>query len=268
VTDHLVDLLDAAFERAADDGPPALWTLLAVVDAVEAGADGEATHDGPGLVSDRRRRLQHLTGGTTAGPDSGGGDERPRADRSLVELGCGAGGRLGQAGDISTLGVDRWPVLLGVARERTGAGVVAADPTRPPLRADTAGAVVSLGHLAARVPAVDLLSAAAGVAAPAGVVTVAAPGEPRAVLRGGGSVELDDYRVSWSVAAGRVRDDRATVGVEYEVTRNGRTTEHVDHPTLRLSDRDTLARAASRAGLTDVRLEREADDWLVVSGRA
>ncbi len=268
MTDHLVGLLDRAFVRAADGGDPALWTVLAVADAVAAGAEGAASHDGPGLVSDRRRRLRHLTEGTPTTPDAGtgDGDGRPSADRPVVELGCGAGGRLGEAGEA--LGVDRWPALLRVARGRTGAGVVAADPARPPLRADTAGAVVSLGHLGAREPVGDLLSTAAEVAVPSGVVAVAGPGEPRAVLRGGGAVELDGYRVSWSVAAGRVREDRASVGVEYEVTSAGRTKEHVDHPTVRLIDRRGLRAAATDAGLTEVSVDREAGDWLVVSGRA
>ncbi len=267
MTEPLVGVLDRAFERAAHDGPPALWTLLAVADAVSAGESEETTHDGPAPVSDRRRRLRDLPtdGPVTDEPEAEG--ERAASSRLLVELGCGAGGWLAQAASSSVVGVDRWPALLKLAHERTG-DAVAADPARPPLRAETADAVVSLGNLAARESATDLLATAADVAVPSGVVAVAAPIEPRAVLRGGGSVSVADRTVSWSVAAGRVHDDRATVGIEYEITSRGATSEWVEHPTVRLYDRATLQDAATAAGLDGVGVERDADDWLVVTGRA
>lgn len=239
-------VVDRAFDRAADGGPAALWTLLAVADAVGTDTDRRATRDATPGVRLRGRAATAVNRAATA-------------DRPLVEF-----DRTPGRADVETLVVDRWPALLA-GDDRPG---VAGDPTRPPLRDGVAAGVVSLGPLAAREPAATLLARGADVTASPGPVAVAAPTTPRVVLRGGGSVAVAGREVSWSVAAGQVRENRATVGVEYRTTEGATTTEATDHPTLRLYDRATLRTAAGDAGLEDVGVERAAKNWLVVTGLA
>jgi len=248
-------LADAFATVTADpDGDHSPWTTLApVYEATTRTADDHWTE---------RVRLvdAHLPVGA---------GETTSEVAPLLDVSCGTGGLLSRL-ERPAVGLDDRPSLLPYARRRVGGPVVAGDPTGPPVPSDAAIAGVALGYATARHPATEVLAALADAVTPDGGVVVDAATEPRAVLDDDHEGAAGGYRFRRSVVAGRVRDDRAEMGVEYTLTApDGRETETTRHRSVRLYDRGSLRRGAEAAGLEAVTVEPGSDGGsLVVEGRA
>lgn len=250
-----------------DPSPGDLGACLSeALDAIAADPDGEHSLDGTlaavreaavrGAGARHGRQREFVDSALERAKEVGDTAPVVGPDRPLVEVGCGVGGLLARL-DRPAVGVDASRSLLSFARGRTDAGLVQGDPARPPVPADAAGAVVGLGYLTAHVPAADLFAAAAEVLAPGGVVLFDAATAPATVLDDEHEGRVAGYEFRRTVVAGQADAETAEMGLEYELTApDGRSAETSRHQTVRLYDEARLRRAATAAGLTDVRVTR------------
>ncbi|MFB6092279.1 MAG: class I SAM-dependent methyltransferase [Haloquadratum sp.] len=187
----------------------------------------------------------------------------PDVDR-VLELGCDTGRLLRHLDDgYDAVGVDDRRDHLRFAAA-LGASVVAGDPVRPPLRPAFDG-VCAVEPAVGRASPVDLGVAAYGALRPGGIVVIAAPTAPTAVVEPG----VETYSGSRYLLerAVDVAADGA-VAVDYRVTdrRTGDTAVATERRRIETTTADGLTAALHTAGFERVLVAGESDLPGVVVG--
>ncbi|MFA1611512.1 class I SAM-dependent methyltransferase [Halobellus rubicundus] len=183
----------------------------------------------------------------------------------VLELGCGIGALLGPlSARYDVVGVDDARAYLRFPAAR-GEAVVRGWPTDPPVGAAFDAACV-LERSAARYGPLDLCVAAYGSLRPGGIVVVAAPTDPDAVIEPG--VETYSGARYFLERAVDVAGDGTAV-VDYRVTdrRTGDAAVATERRTVATTSADGLAAALQTAGFEDVLVSGESDLPGLVVGR-
>jgi len=183
----------------------------------------------------------------------------------VLELGCGTGALLRALGtQYAAIGVDERRAHLRFPAAR-GEPVVCGNPTDPPVR-PVFDAVCAAEMATARTGVSDVITGAYRSLRPGGIVVVAAPTDPSAVIESG----VETYSGSRYLLERAVDVAQSgTVDIDYRVTdrETGETAVVNERSTVATTATDEITAALQRAGFEHVLVAGESDLPGVVVGR-